>query len=664
MTENLNVLFFVTSNPVFPTVKINKDQDKIADYSYIGRSYRVLSQQFGNGDAVSYLYDQGRRMTTKEAKNKNSDLINKYNYGYNKVHMKKYEQRGHDSNKGDVFAYDEIYRLSSVKFNSPEPTNPATDLYEKKKALAFDDLSNILRIVETLNGQDKTITTEIPDDSNYSRLNQYERFDQWGLGYDKNGNLTQKGTQHFAYDYKNKIVKATDVNSTVNFKYDALGRRIKKEVTIGSQSNTTNFYYSGYQIIEERDGDDQVIRQYIYGNGIDEVLRFDKYNDTVLTPYYFHINGIGSVTAVTDANGNIIERVEYDIYGMPTFKDSIGNVISKSSISNNIMFQGREYDPELNLYYFRARYYDPIMGRFLQTDPMDYQDSMNLYLAFNMNSINFGDPLGMWKIKGQWNSGSALVQKETGDTLQGLAKLITGNENDWVALNTFENDKIINVIPLIKIFENRVRKNIVKATNKFSAKFAENRNELKIYTWMDLNESQINSLFDLSTTYKSDCYRSILFILSKGLIDTIEQGEFDNIGLTPISLPINTRYGISLDEAGIGDATLFKNRADYLIVHNGIDYGYSNENVIKVGEDSYYGFPSKEAKSYQEWKIRLAEAFNFDQSQVHITANEVPGYVIHKDPFIGSPVTSLDFIEIVRRLFLFRSTGKAFNRSR
>ena len=71
------------------------------------------------------------------------------------------------------------------------------------------------------------------------KLNQYERFDQWGLSYDKNGNLTQRGTQHFTYDYKNKIVKATDVNSTINFKYDALGRRIKKEVTISSQSKTT-----------------------------------------------------------------------------------------------------------------------------------------------------------------------------------------------------------------------------------------------------------------------------------------------------------------------------------------------------------------------------------------------------------------------------------------
>jgi RHS repeat-associated protein len=310
------------------------------------------------------------------------------------VHMKTYEQRGHDSNKGDIFAYDGIYRLTGLKFNSPEPTNPASEQFEKHKAVTFDRLSNILSIDETINGQTQTITTDIPADSNYSKLNQYERFDQWGLAYDLNGNLTQKSTQHNVYDYKNRIVRATDVDSTVKFKYDPLGRRIQKEVTLGSQSKTTNFYYSGHQVIEERDSSDQVTRQLIYGNGIDEVIRVDKYTGTTSTSYYFHINDMGSITAVTDANGNIIERVYYDIYGKPTFKDASGNVITKSSIGNNILFQGREYDNELNLYYFRARYYDPIMGRFLSTDPMGYADSMNLYQAFNMNPVNFVDPFG------------------------------------------------------------------------------------------------------------------------------------------------------------------------------------------------------------------------------------------------------------------------------
>jgi RHS repeat-associated protein len=65
-----------------------------------------------------------------------------------------------------------------------------------------------------------------------------------------------------------------------------------------------------------------------------------------------------------------------------------------SRIGNNYLFHGREYEPEVGLYFYRNRYYMPRIGRFLQTDPMQYQDSMNLYQAFNMNPINFTDPMG------------------------------------------------------------------------------------------------------------------------------------------------------------------------------------------------------------------------------------------------------------------------------
>ena len=374
--------------------KIRQGQETIANFSYIGKSYRMLNQQFGNGNAVNYLYDQGRHLTSKETKNQNQGLINKYVYGYNRVGMKMFEQRGHDNNKGDAYSYDEVYRLTGVKFNSPDPQNPGTTLFEKQKAINLDKVHNIMNIVESQDGLTKTINNVIPDGSNYSKLNQYERFDQWGLTYDLNGNTTQRGTQHLTYDYRNQVVRVVGVNATTDFKYDPLGRRVQKNVISGSQSKITNFYYSGQQVIEERDGNDNVLNQYVYGNGIDEIIRMDKYNGTTAIPYYYHTNAIGSVISVTDADGNVVERNEYDIYGMPTFKDAAGNVISKSSIGNNILFQGREYDEETNLYYYRARYYDPIMGRFLQTDPMGYKDSMNLYQAFGMNPVNFMDPLG------------------------------------------------------------------------------------------------------------------------------------------------------------------------------------------------------------------------------------------------------------------------------
>jgi RHS repeat-associated protein len=70
------------------------------------------------------------------------------------------------------------------------------------------------------------------------------------------------------------------------------------------------------------------------------------------------------------------------------------NQRKESSVGNTTLFQGREYDPETGLYYFRARYYHPELGRFLQTDPKGYVDSLNLYQAFGNNPVNFKDPYG------------------------------------------------------------------------------------------------------------------------------------------------------------------------------------------------------------------------------------------------------------------------------
>ena len=135
------------------------------------------------------------------------------------------------------------------------------------------------------------------------------------------------------------------------------------------------------------------------------------YDSLTRTPYYDHTNNIGPETAITDGNEDLVEKVSRDAFGNSSFTDVPNQPLASSSIGDNILFQNKNYNEETNLYYYRARYYDPIMGRFLQTDPMSYTDSMNLYQSFNCNPINFTNPMGKNVLVEVTPDGSTLTLK-------------------------------------------------------------------------------------------------------------------------------------------------------------------------------------------------------------------------------------------------------------
>ncbi|MCL5280907.1 MAG: hypothetical protein M1376_13495, partial [Planctomycetes bacterium] len=106
--------------------------------------------------------------------------------------------------------------------------------------------------------------------------------------------------------------------------------------------------------------------------------------------YYYHCDGLGSVVGLTNASGNTVEVYEYDVYGRLGASDA--------SHPNRLLFTGREYDKETGLYYYRARYYNAQIGRFLQTDPVGYGAGMNWYAYCGNNSTNAVDPSGLLTI--------------------------------------------------------------------------------------------------------------------------------------------------------------------------------------------------------------------------------------------------------------------------
>lgn len=114
--------------------------------------------------------------------------------------------------------------------------------------------------------------------------------------------------------------------------------------------------------------------------------------------YFYQKDIQWSVTLITDLKWKIIEQYRYDAYGMPREKDGASlnrRPFKTSRLGNTRLYTARERDEELEVYYYRARYYDYKMGRFISRDPIGYADNVNLYAYVGNNPMSFVDPLGL-----------------------------------------------------------------------------------------------------------------------------------------------------------------------------------------------------------------------------------------------------------------------------
>ncbi len=179
----------------------------------------------------------------------------------------------------------------------------------------------------------------------------------------------------------------------VNFTYDPLSRRIGKQLTMikdgVTKTQVWSYVYDEDNVVVEIYTDENNITTktfYTHGPGVDEHLAMERGGQI----YYYYADGLGSISTITDAVQHVVQAYEYDSYGMVT---------PHANFRNSYAYTGREWDKETGLYYYRARYYDPMEGRFISKDPISFAGGdINLYGYVQQNQINMTDPLGLWSI--------------------------------------------------------------------------------------------------------------------------------------------------------------------------------------------------------------------------------------------------------------------------
>jgi RHS repeat-associated protein len=210
----------------------------------------------------------------------------------------------------------------------------------------------------------------------HNGLNQLVTRGSATLGYDSKGNLTSDGTRTFAYRSDNLLKTANTAAGQSTFAYDPLGRLVHTNLQFSRW-----YAYDGLEPLIEHNGTaNPVERRWVWGPGTDEPLvEYDSSGNRS----FLHADERGSIVALTDSSGNTIAVNRYDEYGIPA-----------SGNAGRFQYTGQAWLPEAGLYYYKARMYDPVLGRFLQPDPVGYKAGMNRYAYVGGDPENAKDPTG------------------------------------------------------------------------------------------------------------------------------------------------------------------------------------------------------------------------------------------------------------------------------
>jgi RHS repeat-associated protein len=380
-------------------------------YTYDANSNRI-SMTDPQGGVTSYAYDTLNRLSSLAP----PSAFGSGAFGFTYDGLSRRTQMTRPNGISTNYTYDTSSRLLSIRHQSGSVTidgsvytvdsvgnrlTNANQLSGVTSTYTFDPIYEVTQVTQSAEVEsysydrvgNRTSSLTTASYTNNSS-NELTATSSTNYIFDANGNTISKidsnGTTTYSWDFENRLASVTLPNSggVVTFKYDPFGQRVYK-----ASSSAVNIYvYDRRNLIEKTDANGSLAVRYVNGLKIDEPL----VRLAGSTISYYEADGQGSITSLSDASGSVANQYVYDSFG--------NSLTTSGAVTNELRFTGREFDSETNLYFYRARYYDPTAGRFISEDPINFSGGYNFYAYVRNNPVTLVDPTGLQASGGSYGT--------------------------------------------------------------------------------------------------------------------------------------------------------------------------------------------------------------------------------------------------------------------